>query len=96
MPLFLLGLFCFLLVVGFLLGKDPLSFALISLVVIAAIGFAGFILFGAWVLLSDGGGSAGGVVVSALIIFGVIKVFTLGQQKKNEGKAKKVDVGDNE
>lgn len=93
MPLFLLGLFCFLLVLGFLWGKEPLSFALISLVVIAAIGFAGFILMIGWALLSDGGGDAGGVIIAAVVIFGVVKAFSLGgQEKVEEVKKKEVPV----
>ncbi|MFZ1074981.1 MAG: hypothetical protein WAN50_01265 [Minisyncoccia bacterium] len=47
----LIGLFCFLLVLGVVLGKDPLSFAISSVVVLAAAGFAGFLLLIGWALL---------------------------------------------
>jgi hypothetical protein len=45
--LFLIGLFCFLLVVGFVVtgGKASLSFAIMSLVVLAALAFVGFVGF---------------------------------------------------
>ena len=47
MPLFLiLGLFCFLLVVGYLVtgGKDSLRFAIKGMVALAAIAFVGFLI----------------------------------------------------
>ena len=49
--LLLVGLFCFLLVLGVFLGKDPLSFAISGVVVLAAVGFAGFVLLIGWALL---------------------------------------------
>jgi len=51
--LFLIGLFCFLLVLGFMLGKEPLAFALVSLVVLVAICFVGFIGLIAWAIFSS-------------------------------------------
>ena len=49
----LVGLFCFLLVVGAVLGKDPFSFAISGVVVLAAVGFAGFVLLIVMTLLSS-------------------------------------------
>ena len=49
----LIGLFCFLLVIGAVLGKEPLHFAIGSVVVLAAICFAAFVLFIGWTLLSS-------------------------------------------
>jgi len=40
----LIGLFCFLLVLGAVLGKEPLPFAIGSVVVLGAIVFVGFVL----------------------------------------------------
>ena len=51
--LLLVGLFCFLLVLGKFLGKEPLHFAIKSVVVLAAIGFAGFVLLIVMTLLSS-------------------------------------------
>ena len=42
--LFLVGLFCFLLVVGAIVGKEPFSFAVVGVVVLAALCFAVFVL----------------------------------------------------
>ena len=41
---FLLGLFCFLLVIGAMMGKKPMEFALKSGVVLAAVVFVGYVL----------------------------------------------------
>jgi hypothetical protein len=51
--LLLIGLFCFLLVVGAVMGKDPLHFAISSAVVLGAVAFGGFVLLIGWVLLSS-------------------------------------------
>ena len=53
MILFLIGLFCLLLVIGAVLGHNPFSFALSSAVVIGAICFVGFIILIAWALLGS-------------------------------------------
>jgi len=51
--LLLIGLFCFLLVIGAVLGKDPFSFAISSAVVLAALCFIGFVGIIIWTLLSS-------------------------------------------
>jgi hypothetical protein len=48
----LIGLFCFLLVLGAVFGKEPLPFAIKSVVVLAAVCFAGFVLIIGYALLS--------------------------------------------
>ncbi len=50
--LFLIGLFCFLLVLGFFLtgGKAPLNFAVMGMVALAALAFVGFIGVVAWAI----------------------------------------------
>jgi hypothetical protein len=52
--LFLIGLFCLLLVIGFFVtgGQASLSFAVKSVVVLAALAFVGFIGLIAWMVLS--------------------------------------------
>ncbi len=52
MILFLIGLFCFLLVVGFFFtgGKAPLSFAVMALVALAALAFVGFVGIVLWAI----------------------------------------------
>lgn len=49
----LIGLFCFLLVLGAVLGKEPLPFAISSVVVLGAIAFAGVVLLIGWVILTS-------------------------------------------
>ncbi|HEY4516680.1 MAG TPA: hypothetical protein VJG64_01935 [Candidatus Paceibacterota bacterium] len=51
--LLLAGLFCFLLVLGVILGKDPFSFAIGGVVVLGAICFAAFVLIIGWALLGS-------------------------------------------
>ncbi len=55
MFIFLIGLFCFLLVVGFFAtgGENPFGFAIMAMVVLAALVFAGFILMMGGMLLSS-------------------------------------------
>ena len=48
MLLFLIGLFCFLMVVGAILRKKPFEFAASGLVILVAICFIGFILLMIW------------------------------------------------
>ncbi len=52
--LFLIGLFCLLLVIGFFVaggGQDSVSFAVKAMVALAALAFVGFIGVMAWALL---------------------------------------------
>jgi hypothetical protein len=51
--LFIIGLFCFLLVLGAMFGKNPLTFATQSAVVIVAICFVGFVLLIGYLLLNS-------------------------------------------
>jgi hypothetical protein len=48
--LLLIGLFCFLLVVGALIGKEPFSLAISSVVVLAALCFVAVVVFVIWAL----------------------------------------------
>ncbi len=50
--LFLIGLFCLLLVIGFFAtgGEAPLHFAIMAMVVLAALAFVGFIGFIVWAI----------------------------------------------
>jgi cytochrome c oxidase assembly factor CtaG len=52
MWLFLIGLFCFLLVLGALFGKHPLTFAASGLVILGALCFIGFIGIIIWALVN--------------------------------------------
>jgi len=54
MLIFLIGLFCFLLVIGFFItkGKSPLSFAVGSMIVLAALAFVAFIGMVIYLLLT--------------------------------------------
>ena len=50
--LLLLGLFCFLLVLGFFVSDDPAAFAMKSLVVLGALAFISVVLVIGWILLT--------------------------------------------
>jgi len=52
MWLFLIGLFCFLLVLGAIFGKHPFTFAASGLVILAALCFVGFIGLIIWAIVT--------------------------------------------
>ncbi len=55
MMIFLIGLFCFLLVIGVFVtgGKSPVPFAVISMIVLGALVFVGFIGLILYIILSS-------------------------------------------
>ena len=48
----IIGLFCFLCVLGYFFSEEPAAFAFKGLVLLAALGFAAFVLFIIYLLMS--------------------------------------------
>ena len=52
MWLFLIGLFCFLMVLGAIFGKHPLTFATYGLVILGTLCFVGFVGLIIWAIVT--------------------------------------------